>query len=151
MRLDFSDEIERPYVVFAAGEEADVAEGGGVGEDGVEDVAEHSGVGRAVLGLGDPVGPGDVEDVRDIGERGKLGLRLVGIGDVALDVFDGVVGVPGGTGTSRHAVDFPWTAGCVGEREDLGEAVSDYARHSNYQSNALDALRTFIFFKLFLR
>lgn len=59
-------------------------------------------------------------------------MGVVGIGDVALDVFDGVVGVPGGTGAAGDAVDLPWTARGVWEREDLGEAVADDAGDADH-------------------
>ena len=49
--------------------EGDVGEGGAVGDDDGEHVAEHGGVGLPVLRLGSARGPGDVEDVGDVGER----------------------------------------------------------------------------------
>nr|GMD10023.1 hypothetical protein Saspl_050514 [Ipomoea batatas] len=54
-----------------------------------------------------------------------LGLRVFLGGNIALDILDWVVGVPGGSCAASDAVNLPWAAGRVGEREDLGEAVAD--------------------------
>jgi hypothetical protein len=66
--LDPAEGLEGPDVVLAAGLEADVDERGAVGDDDGEDVAEHGGIGLAVLRLGGAGGPCDVEDVGDVGE-----------------------------------------------------------------------------------
>lgn len=66
---DLANELERSQVVLGARLERDVGEGGAVGDDDGEDVAEHGGVGLLVLRLSGARGPGDVEDVRDVGER----------------------------------------------------------------------------------
>lgn len=55
-----------------------------------------------------------------------------------------MIGFPGGTRTGSDAVDFPWTAGCVGERENLGEAVSDDSGNADDECDALVALRRLI-------
>lgn len=115
-------------------------------DDSMEDVAEHSTVGFTVLCLSGSVGPCDVEEVGDVCERRELGVGILRIGDVALDVFDGVIGIPARTGTSCHTIDLPGTAWCVGEREDFGKAVSDYASNANDQPHTLVACRSFTFF-----
>lgn len=119
-------------------------------DDSVEDIAEHSTIGITVLGLSRSIGPCDIEEVGDISERGELGVGFLRIGDVALDVFDGVIGVPVGTGTSGHAVDLPGTTWCVGEREDFSKAVSHYASDADDQPHTLVACRSSILFEFFL-
>lgn len=148
--LDLAEGFEGPEVVLAAGLEADVLEVRGVGDDGLEDVAEHRAVDLAVLGLSGAVDPGDVEDVGDVGQWGELGLGVGGIGYVALDVFDGVVEGPVGAGAAGDAVDLPRAAGGVGEREDLGEAVADDAGDADYEGHALVLGRAFVFIQLLL-
>ena len=45
--------------------------------------------------------------------------------------MDGVVGAPGGAWAAGDSVDLPGAAGCVGEREDLGEAIAYDASDAN--------------------
>ena len=59
--------------------------------------------------------------------------------------------VPGGARTASDAVDFPRTAGGVGEREDLGEAVSDDSGDADDECDALVGLRWLIVVELLLR
>ena len=124
-------QLNRADIVFSARLETDVLEIGGVWDQCAEDVAEHDGVALEVLGLGGSAGPGDVEEVGDVMEGGKLRVGVVGVGDVALDVVDGVVGVPRRPGAAGDAVDLPWATGGVGEGEDLGQAVSNDAGHAD--------------------
>lgn len=77
MEFDLAKALERSDVVFAAGLEADVAEIGGVGDQRSENVPQHGAVGLAVLNLGGPIGPGDVEDVGNVGERRELGEGIL--------------------------------------------------------------------------
>jgi hypothetical protein len=66
-----------------------VNERGAVGDDDGEHVAEHGGVGLAVLGLRGARGPGDVEDVGDVGQR-RQGLGDGGgVGEVDVHVGHG--------------------------------------------------------------
>lgn len=94
-----------------------------IGNNRTQEIPEHFTVDFAVLGIS----PSDIEDVGNVCELREFGLRLLGIGDVALDVLNRVVGVPGGARAASDAVDLPWATGGVGEREDLGEAVADDA------------------------
>ena len=125
MRLDLSVEFVRSEVVFPAGLETDVLEIGGVWDQRAEDVSEHIGVGFAVFGLGGSGGPGGVEEVGDVSEKGEFGLGIIGVGDLTLDVFGGVVSILGREETMGEVVGFPRTAGGVSKREDLDKAVSD--------------------------
>lgn len=86
----------------------------------------------AVLGFTRSTRPSDIKDVSNISELGELGLGFIGVGDIALNVFDRVIGVPGRSRATSHAVDLPRTAGSVGEREDLGETVADDAGHADH-------------------
>lgn len=147
---DLAQGFEGSDVVLAARLEADVLEVGGVGDYRLEDVAEHRAVDFAVLGFGAAVDPGDVEDVGDVGEGGELGLGVGGIGDVALDVFDGVVEGPIGAGAAGDAVDLPWAAGGVGEGEYLRQAVADDARDADDEGDALVFGPAFGFIQLLL-
>jgi len=92
----------------------------------IQNVSKHPAIDLAILRLSGAVSPGDVEDVGNVGKRRELGGSVGGVGDVALDVFDRVIGVPGGSRAACDAVDLPWAAGSVGEREDLREAVAHY-------------------------
>ena len=116
MGFDLAYGLERSEVVFATGLEADVAEIGGVGDQRPENIPKHGAVGLAVLNLGAAYGPGDVKDMGNVGQRGELGEGILRIGDVALDVLDGMIGVPTRTRAASHAVNLPWTAGSVRER-----------------------------------
>ena len=98
MGLYLAQGLERAEVVLAAGLEAHVPETGGIGEDGGENVAEHGRIDLPVLGLDDAVHPQDVEDVGDVGEARELREDIVGVGHIALDVFDGEAQ---GKGTER--------------------------------------------------
>lgn len=100
----------------------------------------------AVLGLGGSAGPSHVEDMGDIGQRRELRLSVAGVGDVALDVLDGMIGSPAGTGTAGDAVDLPGAAGSVGQRENLGEAVADDAGDADHECHALEASWGFVKF-----
>ena len=62
-----------------------------------------------------------------------------------------MIGVPGGARTASDAVDFPRAAGGVGEREDLGEAVSDDSGDADDECDALVGLCRFIVVELLLR
>lgn len=117
---DFAEGFEGPNVVLVACLDADVGEVGGVGDNGVEDVAEHGAVDGAALGFGGAVGPCYPENVCDICEGGDFCLGLIGVGDVALDVFNRVVGVPCGALATGDAVHLPGAARGVGDGEDLG-------------------------------
>lgn len=108
-------------------------------DDRIQNVSKHPAIGLAILSLVGAVSPGDVEDVGEVGERGELGCGVGRVGDVALDVFDGVIGVPGGARAAGDAVDLPWAAGSVGEREDLRQAVAHYPCHPHDQRYALVA------------
>lgn len=146
------DGFEGSDVVLGAGLEGDVEEVGGVGEEEVEDVAEHGGVCVDVLGLGGAVDRRDVEEVGDVGEGGEFGLCIGGVGDVALDVMDGVVG--GGPGRARgtgNAVDLPGAAGGVAERKDLGTAVADDAGDADDEGDVLGLGQAIVFIKPLLR
>ncbi|KAJ4965276.1 hypothetical protein NE237_017125 [Protea cynaroides] len=129
--------LEGIQVVFGPRLEGDVLEIGGVKDDRLEYVPEHGGVDLAVGGLVVPIDPGDVEDVGDVGERRELSEGFIGIRDVALDVLDGVIGVPGGTFATGYAVDLPGTARGIGKRENLGQTVADDAGDADDQTHAL--------------
>ncbi len=51
---------------------------------------------------------------------GKLVLGVLGVRDVALDVFDWMVGVPCGARATSHAINLPGASGGVMEWEDFG-------------------------------
>ena len=68
----------------------------------------------------------------DIVEVGELGLGVLGVRDVALDVVNGMISVPGGSGAASQAVDLPGASRGVGEGEDLGEAIAHDAGDPNY-------------------
>ena len=86
-----------------------MAEIGGVRDQRPENIPEHGVVGLAALNLSAAYGPGDVKDMGNVGQRGELGEGILRIGDVALDVLDGVIGVPTWTRAVIHAVNLPWT------------------------------------------
>jgi hypothetical protein len=65
-----------------------------VWNNSTENVFQHSAVNFTVFSFRGTIAPRDVEDVCDIGENGEFGLCVVWIGDIALDVFDRVIGVP---------------------------------------------------------
>ncbi|PON90588.1 LOW QUALITY PROTEIN: hypothetical protein TorRG33x02_136430 [Trema orientale] len=134
---ELAPKLERAGVVLPARLQAHVLEIRSVRGNRFENVAEHPGVDMAVLELGGLAAPGDVEDVGDISELGELGPGLVPVGEVALNVVDGAVGVPGGAGAAGDAVDLPGSAGGVGEGEDLGEAVADNAGDADDQGYTL--------------
>lgn len=115
MDLNLAVRVERPVVVFGPCLEAHVAEIWRVSDDATQNVAQHGAVGLAILGLGGSARPGDVEDMRDVSQRRKLGLDFFGVGDVAPDVLYGVVDVLVWPGTACDAVHLPWTSGCVRE------------------------------------
>lgn len=73
----------------------------------------------------------------NVGEVGESVSGLPGIGDVALDVVDWMVGDPGRPRPASDAVHFPWSAGCVVERENLGETVADDTSHADDQCYAV--------------
>lgn len=68
----------------------------------------------------------------NISKLRELGLSFIGVRDIALYVFDKVIGVPGRSRATSNAVDLPRTTGSVGERENLGETVADYAGYADY-------------------
>jgi predicted RNA-binding protein len=136
---DLADGLEGADVVLAAGLEADVDERGAVRDDDGEDVTEHGGVGLPVLRLGGAVGPGDEEDVGDVGE-GLESLRDGGgVGEVEVEVGDGRGGRrgPGRERAARDGVDLPRPGGGVGEREDVEEGGADDAGGSDDEGDAL--------------
>lgn len=115
----FTKTIERAKVMLRPRLETNVPEIRRVWNNRAEDVTEHRPVNLTVVHLHRSVAPRDVEHVRDVSQRRKLGSRVFFVGDIALDVIDGMIGVPGGTGTASDAVDFPRTSRSVGERKDL--------------------------------
>ncbi|KAI8004084.1 UDP-glucuronic acid decarboxylase 4 [Camellia lanceoleosa] len=68
--------------------------------------------------------------------RATLWLRWCVVGDITLDVFDGVVGVTWRTRTASDVVSFPGVVG-VSEREDVVEVVADDAGDTDDQGYAL--------------
>lgn len=136
---DLADGVEGADVVLAAGLEADVDELGAAGDYDGEDVAEHGGVGLPVLGLGGAAGPGDVEDVGDVGERAEGVGDGGGVGEVEVEVGDGGGGRggPGRERAARDGVDLPGPAGGVGEREDVEEGGADDAGGPDDEGDAL--------------
>lgn len=137
--LDPAEGLEGPDVVLAAGLEADVDEGRGVGDDDGEHVAEHGGVGLPVLRLSGAAGPRDEENVGDVGERGEGLGDGGGVGEVEVEVGHGGGRRrgPGRQRAARDGVDLPGPARGVGEREDVEERGADDARGSDDQGHAL--------------
>lgn len=121
-----------------------------VGNNCFQNITEHCRINFAILNFSGSICPGDVKDVSDVSELGEFGFGLFRVGYVALDVVNRVIGVPVWTGTPCHSVHFPWTAGCVRQWQDLGEAVSYYSGYSHYQAHALVATWRFIFLEFFL-
>lgn len=150
MGLNFAEELKRADVMFSARLEAYVLEIGCVWYHRVEHVPQHGSVGFAILNLGGPAGPGNIEEVGDILEVGELRVGLVSVGDIALDVFDRVVGIPGRSRAACQPVDLPGATGGVGEWEDLSKAVADDSCHSDDQGHALILRRCIIFFEFLL-
>lgn len=89
-------------------------------DDGPEDVPEHATIHLAVLGLGGSTEPGHIEDVGHIVQSGELGFGVGWIGDIALDIMNGMIGIPVGSWAASDAIYLPWSAGRIGEWEDLG-------------------------------
>lgn len=117
--LKFAKQLEWAEVVLASRLQANVLQIWSVWDDSFEHVPQHSAIDFAVLSFGGFACPRNVEDVRDVIELRKLVLSLLRIRDVTLNVVEGVVSVPRRTRTTCHAIDLPWPAGSVGEREDL--------------------------------
>ena len=136
MGPNLAEKLERADVVLPASLQAYVLKIWRVWDNRLENVAEHAAIDVAVLDLGGSVAPCGVEDVCDVSELGELGPGLVRVGDVTLDVVNGVIGVPGWPGPAGDAVDLPGSAGGVGEREDLGEAVAHDASDAYHKSHA---------------
>ncbi|GER36890.1 ABC transporter ATP-binding protein [Striga asiatica] len=136
--------------MLPAGLQADVLQIGAIGDYDVEHVAEHLAVDFAVFGLVGSVRPGGVEHVGDVGEGGELGSDVLRVGDVAPDVGDRVVVVPGGAGAAGDAVDLPGAAGGVREGEDLGQAVADDSGDADDQGHALVLRRRIVVAELLL-
>lgn len=87
----------------------------------------------------------------DIGEWGEFGEGFFCVGDVTLDVFDWVVSVPGGAGAAGHAINLPWAAWGVGEREDLRQAVTDDSSYAYDEGDALKAFGCIVIVEFFLQ
>ena len=119
VRPYLAERLGRSQVVFRSCLEADVAEIWRVRDNGTEHVAKHGAVDLAVLGFRGTAGPRHVEDVGDVGEFCELGLRVVLVGNVALDVLDRVIGVPFGPGASGRSVDLPRAPGSILSGQNL--------------------------------
>ena len=100
--------------MFDSGLETDMAEIGCVRDHSAQNIAEHGTVDFAVLGFGRSTCPADVEDVGDVCEWRELLFGVPGIGYVALNILDWMVGVPAGPWPTSYPVNLPWTAGGVG-------------------------------------
>lgn len=111
--------------MFAASLQTNMLQIRAIRQHSINDISEHLTVDFAVLGFSGFASPSDIEDVSDILELSEFWLGFITVWDIALDIFDGVIGVPGGTGAASDAIDLPGAAGGVGEREDLGQAVAD--------------------------
>ena len=135
--LNLSKQVERAKVVLASRLQANVLQLGCIWDNSIKHIPKHFPIDLAVLFFTRFAGPRDIEGVSNIGELGKLLSGLIRIRDITLDVVDWVIHVPGGPGAASHAIDLPGSARGVREREDLGEAVANYASDPNDEGYAL--------------
>nr|GLL28555.1 hypothetical protein TorRG33x02_136430 [Ipomoea trifida] len=121
----FSEHFKRAVIVFLPRLQANMVQIRRIWDYRIQHIPQHFPVDFTVFQLRGPVRPRHVKNMRDVTQHRQLGIGIFLVGNIALDILDRVVGVPGGSGAAGYAVNFPWAAGGVGEREDLGEAVAD--------------------------
>lgn len=139
------------FIVFSTSLQANMLQFWRIWDDSIENVAQHVRIHLTIFDFIVHVSPCHVENVRDIPEFGELGMGFLNLQDVTLDVLNRVVGSPGRPRAAGYAVDLPRPAWCVGEWQDLGEAVADDAGHADDQSHTLVPCLRVVVVKLFLQ
>nr|GMD10022.1 hypothetical protein TorRG33x02_136430 [Ipomoea batatas] len=110
----------------------------------IQRIPQHFPVDFTVFQFRGPVCPRHVKNMRDITQHRQLGIGIFLVGNIALDIVYWMIRVPGGSGAAGYAVNFPWAAGGVGEREDLGEAVADNPEMLPFEHISIADVESFV-------